>query len=41
MDPSMLMAFLIKDEVDWEDWRRRMSEVETFPPFCSAIHNRV
>lgn len=22
MDPSMLMAFLIKDENDWKDWQR-------------------
>lgn len=27
MDPSMLMGFLIKDEEDWEDWKRRLSEV--------------
>lgn len=27
MDPSMLMGFLIKDEQDWEDWKRRLSEV--------------
>ena len=22
MDPSMLIAFLIKDEADWKDWKR-------------------
>ena len=25
MDPSMLIAFLIKDEDDWKDWRSRIS----------------
>ncbi|PUU74914.1 hypothetical protein B9Z19DRAFT_392013 [Tuber borchii] len=28
MDPSMLIAFLIKDEADWKDWQRRISEPE-------------
>ena len=23
----MLMGFLIKDEEDWEDWKRRLNEV--------------
>lgn len=27
MDPSMLMSFLIKDEADWQDWKRRLNEV--------------
>lgn len=27
MDPSMLMGFLIRDEQDWEDWKKRLSEV--------------
>ncbi|KAJ9659614.1 Cysteine protease atg4 [Neophaeococcomyces mojaviensis] len=27
MDPSMLMGFLIRDEADWEDWKRRLNEV--------------
>lgn len=27
MDPSMLMGFLIKDEQDWEDWKKRLGEV--------------
>ena len=27
MDPSMLMGFLIKDEQDWEDWKKRLREV--------------
>jgi len=28
MDPSMLIGFLIRDEADWEDWKRRISEVK-------------
>jgi len=28
MDPSMLIGFLIKDEADWEDWKRRLKEVK-------------
>lgn len=28
MDPSMLIGFLIKDEADWEDWKRRIREVK-------------
>lgn len=28
MDPSMLIGFLIKDEADWEDWKRRIKEVK-------------
>ncbi|KIW87399.1 uncharacterized protein Z519_12035 [Cladophialophora bantiana CBS 173.52] len=28
MDPSMLIGFLIKDEQDWEDWKRRIKEVK-------------
>lgn len=27
MDPSMLLGFLIRDGADWEDWRRRISDV--------------
>lgn len=27
MDPSMLIGFLIKDESDWNDWKKRLSEV--------------
>lgn len=27
MDPSMLMGFLIRDEADWEDFKRRINEV--------------
>lgn len=27
MDPSMLMSFLIRDEQDWEDFKRRINEV--------------
>ncbi|EXJ89758.1 autophagy-like protein 4 [Capronia epimyces CBS 606.96] len=28
MDPSMLIGFLIKDDADWEDWKRRIREVK-------------
>ena len=28
MDPSMLIGFLIKDEKDWEDWKRRLRETK-------------
>ena len=28
MDPSMLLAFLIRDEEDWKDWRRAVKEVQ-------------
>jgi len=28
MDPSMLLAFLIRDEDDWKDWRRAVKEVQ-------------
>lgn len=31
MDPSMLIGFLIKDEQDWEDWKRRVTSVEGKP----------
>src|SRR5271170_5306978 len=31
MDPSMLIGFLIKDEADWEDWKRRIREVKGKP----------
>lgn len=24
MDPSMLLGFLIKDEDDWKDWKKRV-----------------
>lgn len=27
MDPSMLMSFLIRDEADWEDFKKRINEV--------------
>ncbi|MCJ1279543.1 Cysteine protease atg4 [Puttea exsequens] len=27
MDPSMLLAFLIRDKEDWRSWRRAMTEV--------------
>ena len=28
MDPSMLIGFLIRDENDWEDWKRRVKGVK-------------
>ncbi|KAH7369917.1 putative cysteine protease atg4 [Rhexocercosporidium sp. MPI-PUGE-AT-0058] len=28
MDPSMLIAFLIRDEKDWREWRRAVQEVQ-------------
>ncbi|KAE8449925.1 Cysteine protease atg4 [Mollisiaceae sp. DMI_Dod_QoI] len=28
MDPSMLIAFLVRDENDWKDWRRAVQEVQ-------------
>jgi cysteine protease ATG4 len=28
MDPSMLIAFLIRDEDDWKEWRRAVQEVQ-------------
>jgi cysteine protease ATG4 len=28
MDPSMLIAFLIKDERDWEVWKKGVQEVQ-------------
>ncbi|KAL8674776.1 MAG: hypothetical protein Q9168_000860 [Polycauliona sp. 1 TL-2023] len=31
MDPSMLLGFLIRDRDDWDDWRRRVTEVEGKP----------
>ncbi|KAL8998437.1 MAG: hypothetical protein Q9169_002474 [Polycauliona sp. 2 TL-2023] len=31
MDPSMLIGFLIRDKDDWDDWRRRVTEVEGKP----------
>ena len=27
----MLIGFLIKDEADWKDWKRRLSEVKGKP----------
>ncbi|KAL8803506.1 MAG: hypothetical protein Q9223_006147 [Gallowayella weberi] len=31
MDPSMLIGFLIRDKGDWDDWRRRVTEVQGKP----------
>ena len=31
MDPSMLIAFLIKDEEDWKSWRRGISDASGKP----------
>jgi cysteine protease ATG4 len=28
MDPSMLIGFLIRDEADWNDWKRRLQETK-------------
>ena len=28
MDPSMLIGFLIRNEEDWQDWKKRLSEVK-------------
>ncbi|KAF3931712.1 hypothetical protein ABW19_dt0205594 [Dactylella cylindrospora] len=28
MDPSMLLAFLIRDEVDWQSWKQGVKEVQ-------------
>jgi cysteine protease ATG4 len=29
MDPSMLIAFLIRNEDDWNDWRRSIESVHS------------
>lgn len=31
MDPSMLIAFLIRDEADWRNWRKAVTEVHGKP----------
>ena len=31
MDPSMLIAFLIQDPADWQEWRNSMSNVQGKP----------
>ena len=31
MDPSMLMAFLIRNEEEWKNWRQAVSEVQGKP----------
>ncbi|KAL1620295.1 Cysteine protease atg4 [Diplodia seriata] len=31
MDPSMLIAFLIRDETDWRNWRKAVTEVHGKP----------
>jgi len=36
MDPSMLIAFLIKDRDDWIDWLSRIDEVPD-PRFCRNL----
>jgi cysteine protease ATG4 len=28
MDPSMLIAFLIRDEQDWQSWKKGVQEVQ-------------
>lgn len=31
MDPSMLIAFMIRDEADWKEWRESMRNVDGKP----------
>ncbi|EKV21937.1 hypothetical protein PDIP_01620 [Penicillium digitatum Pd1] len=31
MDPSMLIGFLIKDEEDWADWKKRVQSTPGQP----------
>jgi cysteine protease ATG4 len=31
MDPSMLIAFLIRDEEDWQNWKKSISQVSGKP----------
>jgi len=31
MDPSMLIGFLIRDEADWEDWKKGVAETAGKP----------
>ncbi|RMJ23427.1 hypothetical protein PHISP_05707 [Aspergillus sp. HF37] len=38
MDPSMLIGFLIKDEHDWRDWKRRVASVPGKP--IAYVHDR-
>jgi cysteine protease ATG4 len=28
MDPSMLFAFIIRDEIEWQEWRRGVIQVQ-------------
>jgi len=28
MDPSMLIGFLVRDETDWQDWKREIRDME-------------
>ena len=36
MDPSMLIGFLCRDENDWLDLKRRITEVRLSPSVCIA-----
>ena len=35
MDPSMLLAFLIRDDRDWQAWKQGVKEVR--PPFVLLL----
>ena len=37
LDPSMLIGFLCRDEADWWDFRRRVSEVSHLYSFLQAL----
>lgn len=37
LDPSMLIGFLCRDEDDWRDFRRRVTEVRLFYFFLLSI----
>lgn len=40
LDPSMLIGFLVKDEADWRDFRRRVSEVSVLIRFYLRLSGR-
>ena len=37
LDPSMLIGFLVKDEADWVDWRRRVGEVHPLASYLALL----
>ncbi|OCK99348.1 uncharacterized protein K441DRAFT_692911 [Cenococcum geophilum 1.58] len=41
MDPSMLIAFLIRDQTDWEEWRKEVSSVQSKAVIHIAKSERV